>query len=96
MGAGQVADFPIPWIKSVCLPQHFLPSFSSLVGYNRMNFIDIMRSNPLLTTLVIYTAGLGNNMAELKTKRTGKSVQAFLDSIPDEKRRKDCYTILKL
>jgi len=32
-------------------------------------------------------------MAELKTKRTGESVDAFLKAIPDETRRKDCQAI---
>jgi len=35
-------------------------------------------------------------MAELKTKRNDASVVAFLDSIPDEQRRKDCRTVLKM
>jgi hypothetical protein len=35
-------------------------------------------------------------MAELKTKRNNQSVNAFLDSQPDEGRRQDCYTILNL
>ena len=35
-------------------------------------------------------------MAELKTKPTGQSVEEFLNSIPDEKKRKDAYTILDL
>ena len=35
-------------------------------------------------------------MAELKTKPTASSVSGFLDSIKDEQRRQDCYTILAL
>ena len=35
-------------------------------------------------------------MAELKTKATGKSVQQFLRSVNDRKRRDDCQSILKL
>ena len=35
-------------------------------------------------------------MAELKTKVTGESVEKFLQGIPDEKRRADCYEILKI
>ena len=35
-------------------------------------------------------------MAELKTRRTGASVQSFLDGISDDKRRKDCFIILEL
>lgn len=35
-------------------------------------------------------------MAELKTKKTEESVEKFLDEIQDEKRREDCYTVLKL
>ncbi|HUF67275.1 MAG TPA: DUF1801 domain-containing protein [Longimicrobiales bacterium] len=35
-------------------------------------------------------------MAELKTKRTEESVDAFLDAIDDETRRKDCKTVLKI
>ena len=35
-------------------------------------------------------------MAELKTKPTGESVSAFLQSIPDERRRKDCTTVARL
>jgi hypothetical protein len=34
--------------------------------------------------------------ADLKTKSTGENVAKFLDGITDEKRRKDCYTVLKL
>ena len=35
-------------------------------------------------------------MAELKTKQTDQSVEDFLDSIPDDKKREDSYTILEL
>lgn len=35
-------------------------------------------------------------MAELKTKMNDQSVQAFLDRVQDEKRRRECYTILEL
>lgn len=35
-------------------------------------------------------------MAELKTKQTETSVEEFLRSVPDEKRRQDCFTILEL
>lgn len=35
-------------------------------------------------------------MAELKTKQTKISVEKFLNGIVDEKRRKECFTILKL
>ncbi len=35
-------------------------------------------------------------MAELKTKLNDASVQKFLNSISDEKKRKDCLTILEL
>jgi hypothetical protein len=35
-------------------------------------------------------------MAELKTKKNDASVTDFLDAIPDEQRRKDCYAILEL
>jgi hypothetical protein len=35
-------------------------------------------------------------MGELKTKLTGASVSAFLDAIPDEKRRKDCKAVASL
>ena len=35
-------------------------------------------------------------MAELKTKLNDASVQKFLNSISDEKKRKDCFTILEL
>ena len=34
--------------------------------------------------------------AELKTRKTGKSVAAFLDAIADEGRRKDCKTVLQM
>lgn len=33
-------------------------------------------------------------MAELKTKLTGQSVESFLNSIPDEKKRQDSFAIL--
>ena len=35
-------------------------------------------------------------MAELKTKPNDQSVERFLDSVADEKKRDDCYTILDL
>ena len=35
-------------------------------------------------------------MAELKTKQTDASVEAFLDSIADETRREDCRTIARI
>ena len=35
-------------------------------------------------------------MAELKTRETRESVVRFIKSIPDEKRRQDCATVLKL
>lgn len=35
-------------------------------------------------------------MAELKTKPTKASVREFLDSVDDEERRKDCYTVAKI
>jgi len=35
-------------------------------------------------------------MAELKTKRNDQSVEEFLNAVSDEKRRQDCYTVLKL
>ncbi len=35
-------------------------------------------------------------MAELKTKATNQSVEKFLKSIPDEQRRKDCFTVLEM
>ena len=35
-------------------------------------------------------------MAELKTKPTGASVSSFLNSIPDDERRKDCKAVAAL
>ena len=35
-------------------------------------------------------------MAELKTKLNDASVEGFLNKIADEKRRKDCFTVVKL
>lgn len=35
-------------------------------------------------------------MAELKTKPTDKSVKDFLNQIPDEQRRADCFAIAKI
>ncbi|HSA55923.1 MAG TPA: DUF1801 domain-containing protein [Gemmatimonadaceae bacterium] len=35
-------------------------------------------------------------MAELKTKKTTRSVAAFLDAIDDESRRADCRTIVEM
>jgi hypothetical protein len=35
-------------------------------------------------------------MAELKTKPNDQSVEAFLNSVADEKKRRDCFTILEL
>ena len=35
-------------------------------------------------------------VAELKTKQTDQSVDEFLNAIPDEKTRRDCFTILEI
>ena len=35
-------------------------------------------------------------MAEVKTKLTEQTIESFLDKIPDEKARNDCYTITRL
>ncbi len=35
-------------------------------------------------------------MTELKTQRTGQNVDAFLQAIPDEQKRRDCVTIRDL
>lgn len=35
-------------------------------------------------------------MAELKTKQTKASVKAFIDAVPDEKRRKDARVVQKM
>ena len=35
-------------------------------------------------------------LAEIKTKPTSSSVADFIDSVPDEQKRKDSYAILKL
>jgi hypothetical protein len=35
-------------------------------------------------------------MAELKTKQNDQSVEAFLNGVPDEKKRQDCFTILEI
>lgn len=35
-------------------------------------------------------------MSDLKTKPTGSDVAAFLDSIEDEQKRRDCHTLLEL
>jgi hypothetical protein len=35
-------------------------------------------------------------MAELKTVPTDENVMAFLNALPDDKRRRDCYTMLAL
>jgi hypothetical protein len=35
-------------------------------------------------------------MAEIKTKQTKQSVEKFLNSVEDESRRKDCFTVLEL
>ena len=35
-------------------------------------------------------------MAELKTKRTEASVDAYVDAIPDEVRRKDCRAVIDI
>ena len=35
-------------------------------------------------------------MAELKTKQTDASVDAFLNEIADETRRKDCFTLVRI
>ena len=35
-------------------------------------------------------------MAELKTQKTSESVEKFLNEIPDEKKRRDSFTILDL
>src|SRR4030067_1019053 len=35
-------------------------------------------------------------MAELKTKQNDQSVDEFLKAIPDERRRRDCFSVLEL
>lgn len=35
-------------------------------------------------------------MAELKTKQTDESVTTFLNTVPDETKRKDCFEILEM
>jgi hypothetical protein len=35
-------------------------------------------------------------MAELKTKLTGESVEAFLNTVSDENKRRDAFTVLEL
>ena len=35
-------------------------------------------------------------MAELKTRPTNASVEKFLNQVPDEARREDCFTIVKI
>ena len=35
-------------------------------------------------------------MAELKTKQTKQSVEGFIDTLPDEKLRNDCNTIVRI
>src|SRR5262245_44439754 len=35
-------------------------------------------------------------MAELKTQKTGASVKAFIDAVPDAERRADCRKVAKL
>ena len=35
-------------------------------------------------------------LAEIKTKQTAASVEAFIDSVPDEQKRKDILVILKI
>lgn len=35
-------------------------------------------------------------MAEMKTKPSDQSVEEFLNNIPDEKKRRDCFTLLNL
>ena len=35
-------------------------------------------------------------LAEIKTKQTSSSVEDFIDSIPDDQKRKDVYVVLKL
>ena len=36
------------------------------------------------------------SMAELKTQRNNASVEAFLNNVPDEEKRKDCFIVLEL
>lgn len=35
-------------------------------------------------------------MAELKTKLNNRSVERFLNSVPDRQKRQDCFTLLRL
>ena len=35
-------------------------------------------------------------MAELKTQKNDASVEAFLNAIPDERKRRDCFTLVEL
>jgi hypothetical protein len=36
------------------------------------------------------------DMAELKTKQTGLSVEKYIEAIPDEQRRADCRTVIEM
>jgi hypothetical protein len=50
-------------------------------------------------TSIARTSQEGNDImanAELKTRPTGQSVQAFIDAIPDERKRQDSQVILEL
>jgi len=38
----------------------------------------------------------GDSVSELKTKPSGRSVEAFVNAIADEKKRRDAYAVLDL
>jgi hypothetical protein len=37
-----------------------------------------------------------DNMAEQKTIPTGETIESFLNAVPDERKRQDCYTLLEM
>jgi len=52
--------------------------------------------HPVMTSKEAAERGEDADVAELKTKPNAKSVAAFIRGIKDERRRKDCATVLKL
>lgn len=54
-----------------------------------------LRKSPVEAKSILKKSPIGK-LAEIKTKQTTSSVIEFLDSIPEEQKRKDSYSILKL
>jgi hypothetical protein len=64
---------------------------------SRYNMIDThLASHAIMRQLIRRCDREELNMAELKTQVTRASVEKFLEGIKDERKRQDCYELLKI